>query len=541
MGRKTDSFAQSERGGITSSKSRSIAAYVILGCTALFFLFYIFGPARYSYHSDTTDSMMWAHAALDAGGLVNADFYYAIFLLFNGHLLMVPFIAVFGFGILAQQLGMAVFILLFIWSFYTMLRVIGWERLSSASTVAILMFGLSVSEKSREIFLDHVFTYSFSMFLLAVGMILVVKSLRASSDGKRFLLYAGLSGLWFFLGSLNRLESVTLFVVPLIGGLVGERFLAARPFENERKKTEFFLLTAIIGVLSLLGIAVAGLVTKNLYAGYESAYSSFSASDQWMGQAEKLLPYWMTYLGVDPLAYVPMGSVEGVILLLRIAVNLLLVAAPVVLLFLYRKITSRGERILILAHWVMSALILLAFVFGRIGNANWRLSPIACTSIVLTCVLIRWIYQHSSMRRVAVVLLAPILLSCLLAMADVASLHKEDYPVWTKRQELIAFLQENELDYGYATFWNANIITMESDSAVRVRNVKIESNLFEPYRYQTRASWYEDQPGQEEYFILATTAEYNLLKTHEAELLKTANRTLTCGNYYIVVFSENVF
>jgi hypothetical protein len=88
-----------------------------LFATALVLYFIIFVSKGY-YHADCTDTILWAEAVLDGGALMNEDFYYACLLPFGGHLLMVPFVAMFGVSMKAQIIGMSIFAVLFaVWTF----------------------------------------------------------------------------------------------------------------------------------------------------------------------------------------------------------------------------------------------------------------------------------------------------------------------------------------------------------------------------------------------------------------------------------------
>lgn len=55
--------------------------------------YYILFPGWGYFHSDCTDTILWAQASYDAGALFNPDFEYACLLPFGGQLLMLPFIA----------------------------------------------------------------------------------------------------------------------------------------------------------------------------------------------------------------------------------------------------------------------------------------------------------------------------------------------------------------------------------------------------------------------------------------------------------------
>ena len=51
------------------------AFVMVLGiCLVLYF---IWGPARNEFHSDSTDTLFWAEAAMQGNGLINPEFKYA--------------------------------------------------------------------------------------------------------------------------------------------------------------------------------------------------------------------------------------------------------------------------------------------------------------------------------------------------------------------------------------------------------------------------------------------------------------------------------
>ena len=114
-------------------------------------------------------------------------------------------------------------------------------------------------------------------------------------------------------------------------------------------------------------------------------------------------------------------------------------------------------------------------------------------------------------------------------------------------------LEEEGLTYGYATFWYAQAITVISDNQVKTRNINVEKNNFIQYTYQSEYSWYADQPGQEEYFVLLTNYEYSLVgkyfdvgipeeaDNYIANLARHLVRKIELENYKILVFDCNIW
>lgn len=90
--------------------------------------YYILFPGWGYFHSDCTDTILWAQASYDAGALFNPDFEYACLLPFGGQLLMLPFIGLFGVSTTTHAIGMLLFLLLFTASLLLLGRALKWTR-----------------------------------------------------------------------------------------------------------------------------------------------------------------------------------------------------------------------------------------------------------------------------------------------------------------------------------------------------------------------------------------------------------------------------
>jgi hypothetical protein len=113
---------------------------------------------------------------------------------------------------------------------------------------------------------------------------------------------------------------------------------------------------------------------------------------------------------------------------------------------------------------------------------------------------------------------------------------------------LAEFLVEEGLEYGYATFWYAQAITVLSNSEVRVRNMDVNDRAGVIGRhYQSSLNWYNDQEGIEEYFVILSLSEYKkvfLTDTWQTWIdnyyLREYDSPNDANGILVFVFSENV-
>ena len=161
------------------------AMFWLILCFAVIVVgYYIFGPAKGCYHSDTTDTILWAQATLESKSFFNEDFCYACILPFGGHLIMLPYVAMFGVSVAAQSWGMFTFFLIFVISLFGMLKKVGMNFIWTCLTTAFTILLVSGSTKLREIFWDHVIYYSLGLLFAFVGIILISACIDKLNAGK---------------------------------------------------------------------------------------------------------------------------------------------------------------------------------------------------------------------------------------------------------------------------------------------------------------------------------------------------------------------
>lgn len=515
----------------------------IIFISAVLFLiaYFILFPSRGTVSSDSVDTLMWAQASFDSHSLFSKDFSYACLLPFGGQLLMIPLIALFGVTMTTQVLGMLAFFILFTVALFLMLRQMHWGSGWSCFAVSCTLMLLSGSDKLREIFWGHIIYYSLGIFFMYVGFAFVFKVINLMTPDqitRKFWIFSGLLFIWCLLTATDQLEALTIFSVPAIGAIIGERFFSFKKMTKIEKQSNLILIaTTILG--TGIGYIIGILLKRGFTAGYESAYSTFSPPNLWFQNLSNFFSEWSTLLGVNIADNDPIMSGKGIVNLIMLVLCFVLLIAPVVATIFYPKIKDRASRIVILYHWIMSALIMMGFVFGKLSAANWRLSPILCSSVLVTIIFCRWVYAQTDKRRLVWIMILPVLftgLNSLYTISKMPSNYNQDQGLY----RISKTLEQNNLSYGYATFWNANALTVVSDSKVKVRNIDINNSAITKDSYQSQNSWYKDQPGQDTYFVLASAQEYQTMQKNNNPLIGKAVKTIPTDNYTILVFNENI-
>lgn len=108
------------------------------------------------------------------------------------------------------------------------------------------------------------------------------------------------------------------------------------------------------------------------------------------------------------------------------------------------------------------------------------------------------------------------------------------------KRAVAAFLQENDYDFGYATYWNANIITELTDGGVEIANVGDPKDL-EYFKWSSPMKYYEEGYHEGEVFLLLSAEEASEYK--DAKALKIGQQVYQDENYVVYSYdsSEKLF
>ena len=544
-------------------------AYALLATLPLFAalylaFYYIYGPGEGYFHSDCTDTIYWANAALEGNGIFDDQYNYAALLPFSTVWIMQPLIKLFGFGMTAHNLGMAIFAVIFAGGIYFCARSAKFSHLWSSTAVFAMFMILSCSDKLREMMWGHTIYYSLGLVLMFYLLGLGMRFCDALEEGKTVCAIVwGVLLLGISVGSAtNGMQIVVLTVLPAAAAFAAERLLSAKDGLVTRKTIPALASAVVIAAGTLGGIMLLKVITNDgaIRAGYAAGYSGWSAVSNWLSNAQKFVNHYFSLLGVDMAQNAPIFSAESMKYFFRMAVGIILIVMPVVILCLYGKIKSRGVRLMVWAHFVLTAVVLFGYICGELSAANWRLMPIIGSAAMLTFCGMRDLVSDLGLfeigegagatvilSRISALVLAVLVASSLVFAKEVKALDPE-YGRDNTNHRLAEFLVEEGLEYGYATFWYAQAITVLTDSEVRVRNMEIDDRDGVVGRhYQSSLNWYNDQEGVGEYFVILSSSEYRevfLTDTWEKWMDECYLRHYDSPNdakgFQIYVFSENI-
>lgn len=504
-------------------------------------IYYIFYPSAAFLHADCTDTILWAKASYDGRVMFNEDFGYAAMLPFGGTAIMIPLIGAFGLSMKAHTVGMAIFTVLFFLSVLWLCRSLKFSGALSLMSVGSLALVLCSSEKLREIFYEHVIYYSIGVLIICVLLSLFIKfkDVFSSENSLGKLVAVTLFTVVFSVcAALDGTQIIATGIFPVLFAAVAEIMLNKdkKLFEKDNRISVYFCI--VCGFSMLVGLWLLSVLSNGITAGYAGAYTNYSNMEEWVANLLKFPEQWFKLFGVDAHYGMSIFSPESIINMIRIGTSAVIAIAPLVALFFYNKYDF-GTKLLVLAHFGMSAVIMFGYVFGILAAANWRLSPMVCTGLLVCFAMFRAAKGYIVPRRIMAAILCVFVVMSGVNFAAVAKMEKNGI-VNNEKYRLVEVLRDNGFTHGYATFWNSQVITLLSDSEVSTANVDINENGIAPCYYQTDKNQFELQDGVERYFVLMSDYEMSILQQTDDwayfELLSTER--IEIDGYKIFVFNS---
>lgn len=229
------------------------------------------------------------------------------------------------------------------------------------------------------------------------------------------------------------------------------------------------------------------------------------------------------------LGYIPDRSVLSLRGVVTISVFLLLG----VLVFCTVKAFQRahGNRLFVTLFLIVSFVLnLFVFVFTTSTMVPRYFLPVFILVLPVLCV-----YGEEEELRFDRAAVTVLLAGCLLlgTAKTVVSLVENDR---NERKEKVAeFLKNSEYHFGFATYWNANILTEMTDGEVEVANITDPETL-EYFMWSSPAKYYEENYHEGSVFLLVSWEEE--VEWLESRTLQTGQEIYDDGGYSVYVFDS---
>ena len=527
------------------------------------------------FHSDSAFYVQLALEQMRSGKLFPPGMCYSTVLFVRSpNLLLIPILAIVKDWMLAREIMVVVmWIILILATMYCFMP--KKDRNLAAAVIAcmLLMNPYQTADVANEttdmLFFQGAYVTIFFDIVMALGIMhrIILLDEKDSTRYKAFLEILLAVVLFFpLLGSIRQDMILTL---PLAASILIFYFLEYDQKLSKVLKSRRCMVTVI---LILVVVAAAFICYRRLSVMYwNDSKGSYLKMDKYSGLWYSIGQF------VNNMTMV-FGNVEGAVFLsfpglskfVNYFVALILVyVIPTVALVRYNKHGNRFTRFLIIYSWVSNLLVAGVFIACNQWAPRYLLS-IYLDDVLLFAVLLSE-YMKKRERLTAVCAGLLIVMYCAFCHVYFWGHYKDKIGV-DPSEELVSFLDENDLHYGYASFWNASVNSVLSSGKVIVlptRDYEAENGkrkAYNPSDYRSwlvNERWYDPAAHPGKCFVLlknfAEDDEKSRAKWIEdhgedpenpwvdptppediCEEFYTLNpQKLKCGDYTILVFEDN--
>jgi hypothetical protein len=232
---------------------------------------------------------------------------------------------------------------------------------------------------------------------------------------------------------------------------------------------------------------------------------------------------------------------------------LLAIAAIAAVLLLARVVVRSSRRMLddgarspelrlLGIYWAVSSVtVSLAFVIitAPVSTGSVRYVTTLWPAL-LTLVLV--VYGRRAVTSLAVFAAAIAVLGCVELGKGLYTYTQLDRPHGGEADQLANFVAANHLDHGYASYWNAAPLDVQSDFKVRaypIEPCELPKTLYCPFRVHTISTWYDPKPGVRTFYLVGYPKLTPSLQPPPASWGRPF-KTATLGNLTVYAYDYDI-
>ena len=527
------------------------------------------------FHSDSAFYVQLAVEQMKSGKLFPPGMCYSTVLFVRSpNLLLIPILKVVKDWMLARELMVILmWVILFLATLYLFLP--AKDRNPAAAIIAFMLMmnpyqtADVANETTDMLFFQGAYLTIFFDIVMALGIMHRIILLSGKEKTAYKVFQEVLLAVVLFFPLLGSVRQDMILTLPLAAAILIFYFL-----ENDQRVSRVLKNRRCLLTVALIAVVVvAGFVCyRRLSVMYwDESKGSFLKMDKYTGLWHSIGQF------VSNLTMI-FGNVEGAVFLsfpgLSKFVNyfaalFLVFVIPSVALVRYKQHGNKFTRFLILYSWVSNLLVAGVFIACNQWAPRYLLSIYLNDILLFALLLSEYMKKRERLTAICAGLL--IVAYCLFCHVYFWGHYKDKIGV-DPSEELVSFLEENDLHYGYASFWNASVNTVLSSGEVQIlptRDYSAEDGkrkAYNPsdYRHWLNCdSWYDPQTHPGKCFVLLRNFAQDDEKSKKewtekygenpdkpwvdstppediCEEFYTLNpQKLTCGDYTILVFADN--
>jgi hypothetical protein len=527
---------------------RTICVYIIVIAQMLLMAMYIFGAARYNFHSDDAIKTVLANIAAHEGTILPTDWVFA-----NGD---IPIASPYIFSVILanadidayNQNALSVFLgyVFFVLCYWGFCRQV-FNRTTAALSTILVASGLSLCN------LEYIIaqgSYSFYAGLALCVVGLIVRNLVKPAGRRSEVISGTLAALATLIITLSNPSRVAaqLFAPIFIAWGISFYICRVRAQRCNHSGSGILLTPAVIGVV--VGLVV-GASTYYLWllphlSNFQSAAKFTVAPIQQIVTHIKNMPSaWVDYQLANPQPGASRAEELLTVISWIIAVGGL--AAALLQLLRWRTSSRKETFVTLLALGLLATPLVAMAISDTLFFSYLEMRYTVFADLLLLPIFIANI-DHLVKKRplwpklfqVAIALYAVSLTFSWGRSFEQASL-SSDIAAYARRQALLGALTREGVNTAVASYWNSHVLTVLSNNSIHVNPVSID-NMMRPYAHHSyRGSEWNGSTEARSAVVLTDDEATAAILDQVHEQLGNPAKQLSIAGYHVDIYDFNVY
>ena len=477
---------------------------ILLINTGLLF-WYIFYGYQELFHSDSAVKVLLAKEIFETGNYFPEAWNYANgdIMVFFGHTLIIPLLHFLPAGYTVHAISgsiMAILILSGLWFL---------SGITSASIhkriIIVAIIAAGISGIVAENFYGQV-SYGFTFFLLCFLIFFSWKYLTVENKYK--LYYAiGLSIIVLLSFWGNPQRAFMTYIFPLLFSLI--YYTYAYKLTKEKYDLNVLKLLVFIVISSILGFVLYKVTLQHTNMIIGLSHVRWVSYDTMILNLTLFIKQYLQIMNGLPLENSSIASISGIQSALRLVTSFMLVILIIHLLLSINLKKINGITFISVFAMISFFTVMFLQITTTIPLNPRYLVP-SVILLIIVVLLKNYSFKNNVFLAVSSVIISLVLITqgyTVYFKTNKNLLFNKDVLMIGKPKKLVSFLIENNLKYGYATYWNAGRISVLSDEKVIINQIELRAGLPIPKRWLSSDSWYRSQIRKSKTFLLLSKKE----------------------------------
>lgn len=472
---------------------------------------------------DFLEDLLWTKATIDSGKFISPDFCYFYTVPFGANIIMAPFVYFLGPCLLANQLGILVYYIVYLVVIFRLAKFLFEETSSRYIFVAIAT--VFVFTYIGDNLLHHILYYgiAYVCFLGELGCCIAINDKKNKVLNYLLLLFFVL---W---SSSNGIACFGISTAALVFGLIVQYILKNRTVNIIKNKDITFLLSYII-ISSIVGLAINKIVNLGANTlGLENARMVLTSIDNVVNNFVIKLARCFLEIFVannDNPIFFSFGFFSSMFSYFFALVFIIFSIYSVKKI--YRKKDDKVVFIELCSYFVI-AVCLFMFIFSNENSERYLFNGML-SIFIFDAISFEELFKGSNF-------LCNILIVSALLIQEAASFLLIDRIYEEKEKNIVRAIEDNNLKHGYVTEYHGAPLFTFSKGELKLAYYHMDHDFGDKIVINYANNFiknYEKPHNADEFFILFNDINYETFSHYD--VFSKCKQVIRCDDLYIVVF-----